>query len=80
MTKKKDRRMLKFIGIILISSSILMVGCGKNSEQKELEKRQERAAQKGNVLDSFDPNKIEKTEQNHKSNNALDSFNPDKKQ
>ncbi|MDC5166947.1 hypothetical protein OHW52_18895 [Acinetobacter baumannii] len=73
--------MLKFIGVTLISTSILLVyGCGKNSEQKELDKRQERTAQKGNALDSFDPNKIEKTEQNHKSNNALDSFDPDKKQ
>lgn len=80
MTKKGEQIVLKFIGITLVTTSILLVGCGKNSEQKELEKRQERAAQKGNALDSFDPNNTEKTEQNHKSNNALDSFDPDKKQ
>ena len=68
MTKKGEQIVLKFIGITLVATSILLVGCGKNSEQK------------GNALDSFDPNKTEKIEQNHKSNNALDSFDSDKKQ
>ncbi|HCA5058638.1 TPA: hypothetical protein MW168_001208 [Acinetobacter baumannii] len=81
MTKKEGEEiMFKFIGITLVTTSILLVGCGKNSEQKELEIRQERAAQKGNGLDNFDSDKPEKTNQQHKTNNGLDSFNPDKKQ
>ncbi|MEI5719588.1 hypothetical protein WBV54_18270 [Acinetobacter baumannii] len=72
--------MLKFIGITLVATSILLVGCGKNSEQKKLETHQERTAQKGNGLDNFDPNKPEKMNQQHKTNNGLDSFNADKKQ
>lgn len=49
----------------------------QNEREAELEKRQKRAEQKGNGLDSFDPNKSQQSpEKEKKSNNGLDSFKP----
>lgn len=81
--------MIKLLSASLLASTIILTGCGsKNneneltSEQKqELEKRQERASQKGNILDGFDPNKAEAQQDNKKpSGNILDSFDPNNTQ
>lgn len=51
-----------------------------NSAQKtELAERKQRAAQKGNILDSFDSNNVEKPKENKKSSNILDSFDSNNK-
>ena len=89
--------MFKLMGITLITTSLLLAGCGGNDkkgnvfenydpqnltdEQKaELEQRKERSAQKGNGLDSFDPNKTEQTTKSRESNNVFDSFDPHTKE
>lgn len=48
----------------------------KDDRQVEIEKRKERAQQKGNGLDSFDSNTVTKPNKDQESKNGLDSFKP----
>lgn len=49
----------------------------QGERQAELEKRKNRAEQKGNGLDSFKPDVVVQPQQkDKKSNNGLDSFKP----
>lgn len=48
----------------------------KDDRQAEIEKRKERAQQKGNGLDSFNSNTVAQPEKDKKSQNGLDSFKP----
>lgn len=54
------------------------LGAGQLTEgqKTELKKRQERAAQKGNGLDSFNPDDPKGKGSQRKSNNGLDTFKP----
>ncbi|ENX18532.1 hypothetical protein [Acinetobacter sp. CIP 102136] len=51
-------------------------------QQEELKQRKDRASQKGNILDEYDPSALEKPiepETKKGSGNILDGYNPDSK-